>query len=316
MSTDTAQTIGLSLIACRTPQSFSELYMHGLGQLSWMPVFELSYKMDTAYIDEVLALQANIVSVHAPCPYTDILPNLGSRDPDVVQESLHIIKSSARTAALVHADVVVLHAGYATDSRIHTDFERRRTSLGAEVQASTFIANADAMVCSRSYTESSDYRMHLEQAVKNLADAVEICAREGVILAVENLNPRITYLMQRPEELLFVLHRLPRIRICLDIGHLWLSSIAHGFDFFQAVQMLSATGKVVTTHLHNNSSKPGDVMTIADDHHSINRGNIPYDRVLEMLHAGGVKRYIIEAKEQPSENLSALKKMLSCISCG
>lgn len=275
------------------------------------PVFELSYKMDEEYLRRSAALEMKAVSVHAPCPHTSTLPNLGSRDPKVLTESYTILEESAKTAAVFGADILVLHAGYATDRRIYTDSEERRKSLEeAPPPPGTYIYKHEGMISTAEYCDAPEYRVHLEETIKNLPRAIEICRSRGVTLAVENINPRITYLMQQPEDLFLTAERVPEVRFCLDIGHLWISSLIHSFHYLETIERILDTRRVVTTHLHNNYSTSGKPETVADDHLSLNRGELPYREVVELLVRKGPGRFIIEAKECPGENLQILRDLI------
>jgi len=307
-------SIGLSLIAFPTADELTkflsgELLLSGLD-----PVFELSYEMNREYLQAAAELPVRVMSVHAPCPHTEVLPNLGSGCTKVLEESYHIIAESARTAASFGAEVLVLHAGYATDKRIYTDFERRREVLEAENRDHGYVLRKEGMICGPAYCESDIYRRHLDQIVINLPRAAAICRDSGVVLAVENINPRITYLLQRPEDLLYLSQKVSEVNFCLDFGHLWLSSIVHGFDFLKAVGRIIGTGKVITTHIHNNHSSPNDLASLSDDHNGLSRGNIPLSRVLQILSRGNVERWIVEAKEEALENLIFLDQCRESLS--
>ncbi|MGC9313495.1 MAG: hypothetical protein ACP5IA_12470, partial [Sediminispirochaetaceae bacterium] len=190
--------IGISLIAFETPERFRAFCSRDLPETGIDPVFELSYRMNDEYLSEVADLGVEIRSAHAPCPSTEILPNLGSRNLKVLDESLEIIRESAKTAASLGGDVLVLHAGYATDERVYTEFAQRRRILEQAALENSHVLRKEGMICRPEYCESEEYRLHLEEIVKNLPAAVDACRSFGVSLAVENINPRVTYLLQRP----------------------------------------------------------------------------------------------------------------------
>lgn len=313
--------IGLSMVAFKNPGEFENFFLQNRtptdipgievpGTVS--PVFyELSYKMDEEFLQNFFRLQARAVSVHAPCPYRETLPNLGSRNPAVLSESYDLLEESADTAAAFSADVLVLHVGYATDRRIFTSFENRKKSLeDAPPVDPAWIYRRKGMISNSAYCRSSEYRLHTAEVIRNLPRAIEICRKRGVTLAVENLNPRISYLMQLPEDLVLTAEQIPEIRFCLDIGHLWISSIVHGFDFLRGIQKILNTHRVATTHLHGNLSVLDDPESLSDDHLSLGRGEIPMMRAISMLLKNGISRFILEVKEQPIENLRALERFL------
>ncbi len=300
-------TIGISLIAFKKVHQFTEFYNEVYPSLEIKPVFELSYKMNSPYLQRVADLNVPVASAHIPCPHTNIMPNLGSSDPAVVQESMDVIRQSAETAAGFDADILVLHSGYATDSRIYTDFALRSEHLEKETQGfENFLIKQEGKVSSDAYCETSKYRKHLELTMKNLPRAVAIGKEYGVSLAIENLNPRITYLMQRPQDLLYTLAEVPGVYMCLDFGHLWLSSIVHGFSYFEAIIALLDSGRVITTHVHNNYSVPENIHSLSDSHHGLDNGNIPYSSVFKLLNNYAVDRLILETEESPVESIKLL----------
>lgn len=306
--------IGISLIAFDTPGRFRNFYSRDLPETGIDPVFELSYRMNHEYLREVADLGVVIKSAHAPCPSTEILPNLGSRNLKVIDESLEIIRESAKTAASLGGDVLVLHAGYATDERVYTEFAQRRMILEQAALENSHVLRKEGMICRPEYCDSKEYRLHLEEIVKNLPSAVDVCRSYGVSLAVENINPRVTYLLQRPEDVLYIAENVPGVYICLDFGHLWLSSIVHGFDFLKAVEIIIGTGRVVTTHIHDNYSTSEDVQSLEDEHHGIGKGIIPFDGVVDALSRGKVERWIIEAQGDPIESLLYLSRCRASVS--
>ena len=120
------------------------------------------------------------------------------------------------------------------------DSNRRLAALvrhaGAEAR---YVWSQGGSICAPGYCESAEYRLHREEATANLAEAARLCADEGIELAVENLNPRVTYLFQLPAELVRLVHALPQLRLCVDLGHLWISSLVHGFDFLRGLRDLA-----------------------------------------------------------------------------
>jgi len=313
--------IGLSLIAFPEPEEFRAFYHWiadkrifrnlSLPGFDAEPVFELSYAMDEKYLEAVSRESARIVSVHAPCPHTEILPNLGSEDSEVVDESLAVIRASAGTASRFGADILVIHAGYATNRRMYTVYERRREVLETENWNSSYIMEPEGMICSPGYCESPGYRRHLERVILNLPRAIGECRKLGVTLAVENINLRITYLPQRPEDMLYISDRVPDVSFCLDFGHLWLSSLVHRFDFLEAAEHIIGTGRVITTHIHNNHSRIQSDPVYSDDHLGVENGNLPFHWIPELLRRGGVKRWIIESGDDPLGSLRFLYQSLS-----
>jgi sugar phosphate isomerase/epimerase len=143
--------------------------------------------------------------------------------------------------------------------------------------------------------------------MKRLTDLAERFAAHGVRVAAENLNPRVGYLFQTPDEMVEIGSLHPNLGLCLDIGHLYISSFAYDFDFLEAVKTIAATGKVLTCHLHSNSSNPG---RFRDDHQSLDKNDFPYREALEILRGTGAN-FILELLEEPLRNSRLLKRFLA-----
>jgi sugar phosphate isomerase/epimerase len=278
------------------------------------PLFELSYNLNEEFLTELCRLRGfcsgRVVSVHAPCPSRTYFPNLGSFDPEVAGESLRTIAESARTAARFGAANLVLHPGYTFDEPVHLDSRRRLTVLEQRLRAKQgWIQISEGSICSPEYCGSEEYRSHLSQAVANLKRAASLCRREGVSLCAENMNPRVTYLFQTPGDLLALCAANGGIRICLDLGHLWLSSLVHGFDYLGAVEELCRSGRVVTTHIHDNRSTLGENTLLVDEHRDIGGGNVPLAAAVALISRHARSALVAETVTAPLENLSALIRL-------
>jgi endonuclease IV len=278
------------------------------------PLFELSYNLDESFLKTLSRFTGftggRVVSVHAPCPSRVFFPNLGSLDADVVKGSLKTIAASARTATRFGAANLVLHPGYTFDEPVHLNSRRRLAVLETRLQEKReWIWIEEGTICRREYITSGEYRRHLRQAFANLKQAASLCREEKVNLCVENMNPRVTYLFQIPENLLALCAADERIRICLDLGHLWLSSLVHGFDYLQAVERLCVSGRVATTHIHNNRSTLGDKPRLADEHRGIDDGSVPLAAAVALIRKHTRSTLVAETIDSPLENLAALNRL-------
>ena len=268
--------------------------------------FELSYKMSAAFLDEIEPLvEGKVLSAHACCPSTEFFPNLGSGDPAVIEQSFKDMRTTLDTALRFGASVVVIHPGYVTDSAMSSDY-RLRSALLSRPEFKAEVRFAEGSICGPGYNRSENYLRFASRAKGHLAELAALYAGHGVRLAAENLNPRVGYLFHSPEEMveLSLLH--PNLYLCLDLGHLRISSFAYGFDFLEGVRTIAATGKVATCHLHSNSSSP---LRFRDDHHSIDKNEFPIEAVLEIL-ADSEANLVLETVEEPLRNSLVLRKLL------
>ena len=121
------------------------------------------------------------------------------------------------------------------------------------------------------------------------------------------MNPRVTYLFQTPADLLALCAADKRIRICLDLGHLWLSSLVHGFGSLRAVEELCRSGRVVTTHIHDNRSRSGPNPVLLDEHRDIGGGNVPLAAAVALIRKLARATLVAETVDSPLENIIALR---------
>lgn len=294
----------ISLVSLKTVESL-RLVM----EASPYPLhFELSYEMTRPLLDSMREMiLGSVVSIHAACPNTEYFPNLASNDPHVLQQSLIDLHASLDTANSFEAQVMVLHPGYATNQAVPSHNGRRQELLTGK-EFHPYIWRESGSICIPSYTRTGHYLQYRDNALAHLKQFAIECRGRGVTLAIENLNPRVGYLFQTPEEMVELVTEVPECSLCLDVGHLWISSCLYGFDFHQGVRDILDTQKVVTTHLHSNSSHPGsDVQSIQleDDHTSLDKHGFPYEWVISQIAASGA-HMVLEVKEHPLDNFILL----------
>lgn len=269
--------------------------------------FELSYMMTPGFLEEVAPLIGDkVISVHACCPATENFPNFASADPDVLARSFADMESTLGTALRFGASIVVLHPGYATDAAMPSSYAARKSLLSDPAFAAD-ARSGEGAICVPDYTRRSGYRRFAERTMDRLADLAERYAARGVRVAAENLNPRVGYLFQTPAEMVELARLHPNLGLCLDVGHLYVSSFAYGFDFLGAVRSIAATGKVLTCHLHSNSS---NAARFRDDHHGLDRNGFPYRETLEILRGTGAN-LVLELLEEPLRNTLLLRRLLA-----
>ncbi len=301
---------GLSLVSLQTSAEVLEFSKSWYRKTGTYPNFELSYQTDKQYLKDIASIKGNVLSAHAPCPGGEYLPNLGSRDLSVIQDSLVSIRKSAETVASFGGSILVLHAGYTLDSPVFTRYVKRKQVLEEYEKQSSYLWLKEGSICKPIYVNSDEYKIHMDETLKNLKQAADICIDMDVKLAVENLNPRLTYLFQMPEDFIRLTKEIDNIFICIDIGHLWISSLVHNFDFFKALHMLALTNRVVSVHIHDNKSISGIIPYYSDDHDSIGTGNVPVRESLAIMVKNSSAIFIVEAASDPLNNLEMLNNML------
>jgi len=292
----------ISLVGMRTRKEVAD-YLSEAGDKAR---FELSYKMSAPFLDEIEQLvRGKVLSAHACCPSTEFFPNLGSGDPAVIEQSFRDMRSTLATALRFGASIVVLHPGYVTDSAMSSDYKIRSVLL-SQPEFKADLRFAEGSICGPDYNRQDNYLRFASRAKDHLVELAALYRQQGVRLAAENLNPRVGYLFHSPEEMVGLAKLHPNLYLCLDVGHLRISSFAYGFDFLEGIRTIVETGKVATCHLHSNSSSP---VRFRDDHHSIDRNGFPLEAVLEIL-AGSEANLVLETVEEPLRNSLVLRELL------
>jgi sugar phosphate isomerase/epimerase len=290
--------IGVSLVGMKTLEAL-ETY---LGEIGPDARFELSYKMSESQLHGVRPhIERRVLSCHACCPSTDFFPNLASADPGVLRQSLKDMESTLATALDFGAKIVVLHAGYVTDSAMPSTYAARKTVL-SRPEFLKDIRHAEGAICGPDYCETPHYMGYAERAKERLVSLARRYAEAGVRLAAENLNPRVGYLFHTPWEMAALAALDSDLWLCLDVGHLYISAFAYGFDFLEGVREIAATGKVATCHIHANSSGPG---VFRDDHESMDSPGFPLEEVLDILIPSGAN-LIVESVDDLARNTRLL----------
>ena len=292
----------ISLVAMEAAEEIADY----LGQEGDEARFELAYTMTPKLLDEVEPLvKGKVLSIHACCPSTEFFPNLASEDPLVAAQSLDDMLLTLDTAVRFGASIVVMHSGYVTDSAMPSDY-RLRSALLSKPEFVADVRFADGSICGPAYNRDEKYLRFASRAKERLVQLASLYAEKSVLLAAENLNPRVGYLFHTPGEMVELSRLHPNLALCLDLGHLYISSFAYGFDFLKGIRTIAATGKVATCHLHSNSSMPE---RFRDDHHSIDRHGFPIEAALELL-ADTDANFVLETVEEPKRNIRLLKSLL------
>lgn len=260
---------------------------------------ELGVNLDKGQLDFLDKAKVKARSVHVPCPKSFMLPNFAAFDESVLNSSREIFLESCRTAFRFGCNIVSLHPGYCTDALMPTEPEEREKSLQRTTGRSQTVVEP-------SYVFEKNYMLHFEALERNLREITKEIKNFGLKLACENLNPKYFYMVQTPSEIKRLMD-IDSVNICLDLGHLWISSLVHGFEFYSSVEELVSTGKVIEIHASNNDSSVGKYN---DAHDHLYHGSIDYRRVLKILQKFDREDllFTIEVKHDPRSDLLFLKE--------
>ena len=294
--------IGVSTVAFKEKKEAEAFYKE-----TGIPL-EYSVNLTEDAVSYLLKNGVECLSVHIPSPTRRFFPNFASSDPLVFQKSMEILKESMETLSKCGGNLLVLHPGYAVDALVPSDFKERKPFIekGKE-EFKEYVIEERAIATGRAYLLSSVYKRHFRIFMENIGEIVEYVKKEGFTLAVENLNPRLFYVLQLPDEVRRLSLAISDIRFCLDFGHLYISSLANEFDFVKGVREIIDTKKVVHLHISNNPSRWG---YYDDAHDHISRGNIDFSTLFPLIPKEDVN-FVLEVKYNPREDLELLKELLT-----
>lgn len=268
--------------------------------------FELSYNMRPDQLETMAPiLEHRVVSLHATCPRSRYFPNFASDNPCILTQGMDDIRRSIVTAKRYHASIMVLHPGYLCEEGMPSD-KSARLSLLSKPLFQEHVAVREGSICDRKYPESDAYRKAMDRLTSHIGMVCRLCWNEGISLAIENLNPRSGYLCMTPDDFA-QLATVDHMCFCLDIGHLWVSHFAFGFDFLEAVRGMLATRKVVSCHVHAN---PSDGHIWEDSHGDLDvNAAFPLQEALGAIVAEPVN-CILETLSHPEHNIRIFQRFV------
>ena len=232
-------------------------------------------------VRETLAAADLEYTVHPPL-------RLNLMDLDRIELQRNILESGVRFAGEIGAPIVVCHAGV-RDNRRHS-----RHSLSVQ------LATERSLLC----------------------EVGDLAGDLGVTIAVENWCPieplingeHYTYSVW-PSELAGHIAAVdhPSVGVCLDVGHAFVASAFHGFDFVK--ECASAAPLVRHIHLHDNLGRPQAMREpepterlaygLGDLHLPPGKGAIPLEELFSRVEFPQAATYCVEL---PSGTASAVAK--------
>ncbi len=293
--------IGVSSVAFRSPEEARVFY-----EKEGIPL-EYGVNLSPIDVDYLMVNKVKCISLHIPSPTRGFFPNFATGDRKVYKESMDILNESMETLSKCGGGTLVLHPGYAEDALLPSDYKNRKPFIERGInEFKDYIIDKDGAVTGLSYLKSLSYKRHWKLLMENIGLVSEFVEDQGFHLAIENLNPRLYYLLQLPDEMVTLARISENIYFCLDFGHLFISSLVNGFDFEKGINKILSTGRVIHFHLSNNPSRIG---YYNDAHNSILKGNIDYSKLLPKIREVQAN-FIVEIKSDPREDIAFLKKGL------
>jgi sugar phosphate isomerase/epimerase len=194
------------------------------------------------------------LSVHSPALAKHFL-NLATSNRAAIEQTLEEtlpVLDRART------DTFFFHGFFLTEQPITHDMSRYREVVGAAM--GNGIALGDSFIMNPRIYSSELYRQHKALLTENFAWLQKHLPH--LTVALENDYPGLGTALQRPEDIIGTIPNL-----WLDLGHLWVSSLVHGFNYYRAIDELVANTNIVGVHVNHNFSTPSmPVEELRDSH--------------------------------------------------
>jgi sugar phosphate isomerase/epimerase len=209
----------------------------------------LNGKIDYEMLDKLASLGKKF-SIHAPAADAqneDIRVDLGKRN----RKNIEVMENVFEIGALLNAEYVVIHGG-----------------------------DADG-----------DFRISFLNTISNLKELSRIADDYSITLLIENLfkernHDRIGVL---PHELAQIVESVAEenLKIVLDVGHAFITSIRYDFDLFLYFNILS--DYIYHMHIHDN-------LGYNDQHLPLGHGKINFDPILKRIEEMNTKHLVLELK--------------------
>ena len=284
---------GISLVGVKTIEEIKEIRERYPDAY-----FELSYLSTPESLEETLPLvKGRVASIHLLSPIRPYYPNLASAKSYAWSEK-EILKD-AEFALSIGAENLVLHPGYLVDGLVCRDYKERLRQL-KELDMEEHMIEKNEYVASSSYIETKRYKEAFAIMAENAVTLSEKVGRMGLNLALENLNPRVGYILLHPDEIIYLSNL--GLKLCVDVGHLEVNAAVFGFDILSETKRILDTGSVKTMHLHSNPSRPG---LYKDSHNSLDKYLPSYGEIVKYGEEKGAN-LILETLEDTMGNLSLL----------
>jgi sugar phosphate isomerase/epimerase len=185
---------------------------------------------------------ARVVGVHCPCPGHGRAVDLAA-EGDRWTVAAEGVREAMELAAASGAFYVVIHAFYCLTADLPADDVERSVAL-RQLQVNASISE---------YIRSDRYMEARERAKRNVKSLLPDLRRRfpRLKIVLENLNPRFGYGGIRLEDVAAIAREFDgEVGICLDMGHLALSSAALGEPMDGPIR--EARELIWTTHIHEN----------------------------------------------------------------
>ncbi len=156
----------------------------------------------------------------------------------------------------------------------------------------------------KDYTNSEEFLNRRDILKENLKIIRE--RYPDITFCIENDLPIYNYSSMRIKDLLYLEHP-----ICLDIGHLWASSLLLDFDFYAEVELALQSPQLKMIHFHNSPITSKTPKTqIADGHIGFEKCyELDFQKVFSLFMKYDIEYLVLEITQITQKDIEIVRKM-------
>ncbi|MBO4632598.1 MAG: sugar phosphate isomerase/epimerase [Lentisphaeria bacterium] len=158
----------------------------------------------------------------------------------------------------------------------------------------------------RDFTGEAEFARRYEWQKRNIHQARELFP--DFLICVENDFPAYTGMNMFFRDMVHL-----DAPLCLDTGHLWISTHQAGVDFQREVELAARSGRIGMCHFHSSvytSAIPADQWSDGHQRLTLNNPEMDLPRVFRTLFRGGLDFFVLEIADADVEELRILKQWI------
>lgn len=200
---------------------------------------QLHNSISKNFYNKILKFKDKInLSIHSPV-FTKYLLNLAKNN---FEDTKNNCDENIKYLKQINSDVFFFHGFFMTDMKIPNDICNYRKIMYDNIPSKyqlnrSFTMNPD-------FFNTDEFTMYKENYRKNFKKVKELYP--DYTISVENDYVGIGSGMQRREEIFELTDNL-----WLDTGHLWCTSLVHGYDFYETIDELIEKKNITGVHINH-----------------------------------------------------------------
>ncbi len=250
---------------------------------------------------EKIAASGAALSFHAPV-CSEYFINLAGEDRSYAWQSL---AKSAEIIKKLQGSLAVFHGFLMTDRTILC-FNRDRSFDECMAEAYRPELSVPGLDLCSDFFGSEEYAQRLARVQQRLHQAQQDFPE--VRWCIENDYPLYGAGLLLAEHICRIDHDY-----CLDVSHLWVSSLLFHKNFWEQAETIARTGRVACVHFHANPvTAEMPLADYRDGHQSLTIPNqMKLERLARILYQSGIRHWVIETPEADLADLQLLADWLS-----